>query len=39
MNSDHMPELGWRLGYPLAVAAMVTMGAVLYIIFKRKGWL
>jgi magnesium transporter len=39
MNFDHMPELGWRLGYPLAVAAMVTMGAVLYIIFKRKGWL
>ena len=39
MNFDHMPELGWRLGYPLAVAAMVTMGVVLYIIFKRKRWL
>ena len=26
-NLDHMPELGWRLGYPLAVAAMAAMGA------------
>ena len=39
MNFDYMPELGWRLGYPLAVAAMVTMGVVLYIIFKRRCWL
>ena len=28
-NLDHMPELGWRLGYPLAVAAMAAMGPVL----------
>lgn len=34
-----MPELGWRLGYPLAVAAMLAMGLVLYIIFKRRRWL
>jgi Mg2+ and Co2+ transporter CorA len=39
MNFDHMPELRWRVGYPLAVAAMVAMGVVLYVIFKRRRWL
>ena len=34
-----MPELRWLLGYPLAVAAMLAMGVVLYIIFKRRRWL
>ena len=39
MNFEHMPELGWRFGYPLALALMVAtaVGPVLY--FKRKGWL
>jgi magnesium transporter len=39
MNFEYMPELGWRAGYPLAVAAMVAMGVVLYVIFKRRRWL
>jgi magnesium transporter len=39
MNFEYMPELGWRLGYPLAVGAMAAMGIVLYIIFKRVRWL
>ena len=39
MNFNHMPELGWRLGYPLALLAMAALGVVLYIIFKRRGWL
>jgi magnesium transporter len=39
MNFDYMPELRWRVGYPLAVAAMVAMGLVLYMIFKRRHWL
>jgi magnesium transporter len=39
MNFDYMPELRWRVGYPLAVAAMVAMGLVLYMIFKRRRWL
>ena len=39
MNFEHMPELGWRLGYPAALVLMVisAVGPVLY--FKRKGWL
>jgi magnesium transporter len=39
MNFDHMPELHWALGYPLAVLAMIVMGGVLYAVFKKRGWL
>ncbi|AKV86875.1 transporter [Microbacterium sp. 1.5R] len=39
MNFDHMPELHWTLGYPMAVALMLAMGVGLYWAFKRKGWL
>jgi magnesium transporter len=39
MNFDHMPELHWLLGYPMAVGMMVAMGLGLYAVFKRKGWL
>ena len=39
MNFKHMPELGWRLGYPLALLAMAACGVVLYLVFKRRGWL
>jgi magnesium transporter len=39
MNFDHMPELHWRAGYPMAVALMVITGYVLFAIFRRRGWL
>ena len=39
MNFRHMPELGWTFGYPFALLAMVVMGVVLYIVFKRHRWL
>ena len=39
MNFDHMPELDWRFGYPMAVALMFLMGFGLYAIFRRRGWL
>lgn len=39
MNFVHMPELRWRLGYPLAVAAMFATGLVLYLVFRRRHWL
>jgi magnesium transporter len=39
MNFEYLPELAWKAGYPLAIAAMV-MSAVLPLAwFKRKGWL
>jgi len=39
MNFRYMPELYWRFGYPLVVLVMVTICIVLYVIFKRIGWL
>ncbi|WP_342023441.1 magnesium/cobalt transporter CorA [Arthrobacter citreus] len=39
MNFEHMPELAWEWGYPLALVAMVVMGAALYVTFKRNKWL
>ncbi|WP_127475845.1 magnesium and cobalt transport protein CorA [Microbacterium sulfonylureivorans] len=39
MNFDHMPELHWTLGYPMAVGLMAATSLTLYVIFKRKGWL
>lgn len=39
MNFEHMPELAWQWGYPLAILAMAAMGVVLYVTFKRNKWL
>lgn len=39
MNFDNMPELKWYLGYPFALALMVFAGVMLYILFKRRGWI
>jgi magnesium transporter len=39
MNFRFMPELGWRLGYPLALGLMAGVCALLYWRFKRIGWL
>jgi magnesium transporter len=39
MNFDHMPELRWHYGYPLALALMAGICLVLYRAFKRTGWL
>ncbi len=39
MNFTLMPELDWVLGYPFALGLMVASGSVLYIVFKRRGWL
>ena len=38
MNFETMPELGWRIGYPLALALMVLSAAIPYWWFKRRGW-
>jgi len=39
MNFEHMPELGWSLGYPLVLAVMAAVCFTLYRYFKRVGWL
>ena len=35
----NMPELGWRLGYPMALAIMVAIAGGLLLYFWRRGWL
>ncbi len=39
MNFEHMPELKWRWGYPLALGAIAGAAATLYWRFRRAGWL
>jgi magnesium transporter len=39
MNFEHMPELGWRFGYPLALGVMAAVCLFLYTSFRRAGWL
>jgi len=44
MNFDrsspwNMPELGWRYGYLLCLAAMAVVAVGLYLWFRRKGWI
>jgi magnesium transporter len=39
MNFEHMPELEWRFGYPLTVAAMVGLDVLLFWRFRKAGWI
>jgi len=39
MNFEHMPELGWRIGYPLTLAVIGVACLTLYRLFRRAGWL
>jgi magnesium transporter len=39
MNFDHMPELRWRIGYPLVLLVIAAVCFMLYRNFKRVGWL
>lgn len=39
MNFRYMPELDWRIGYPMALALMVILSAGLWVFFKKSGWL
>lgn len=39
MNFQHMPELDWQWGYPMALAMMALSAAAPLWWFKRRGWL
>jgi magnesium transporter len=39
MNFDNMPELHWRLGYPLIILIMLSLCLALHRGFRRNGWL
>jgi magnesium transporter len=39
MNFEHMPELGWALGYPFALGLMALSAVAPYFWFRHRGWL
>ncbi|GAA4125002.1 magnesium/cobalt transporter CorA [Nocardioides fonticola] len=39
MNFDSMPELHWTYGYPFALVMMGVVSLVLYLVFRRRGWI
>lgn len=39
MNFQHMPELEWTFGYPMALVLMVISAIVPYLFFRWKKWL
>jgi magnesium transporter len=39
MNFEHMPELKWAFGYPIALGAMGAINAYLWWRFRKAGWL
>lgn len=39
MNFEHMPELRWIGGYPLALVVMFVVDAVLFWRFRRAQWI
>lgn len=39
MNFQFMPELGWRMGYPIAIVMMVVAAIIPLVYFRNRGWL
>jgi magnesium transporter len=39
MNFQHMPELGWKYGYPMALGMMLALSFLLYRMFRKRDWL
>lgn len=39
MNFKWLPELEWRLGYPFAIALMITSAIAPFLYFRHRGWL
>jgi magnesium transporter len=39
MNFEHMPELEWAWGYPMALGVIATSAGLLFWRFRRTGWL
>jgi magnesium transporter len=39
MNFEHMPELRWSFGYPLALGSIAAICGTLYWRLKRAGWI
>jgi magnesium transporter len=38
MNFDHMPELRWRIGYPIVMLFMALVAGAMLLAFTKRGW-
>lgn len=39
MNFEHMPELSWTYGYPMALTFIALLCVSLFMLLRRRGWL
>jgi magnesium transporter len=39
MNFEHMPELKWLYGYPMALTIMLVSGVAPWLYMKKRGWI
>jgi len=39
MNFKHMPELGWRFGYPMVMIVVAAVAVTMLVYFRRKKWI
>ena len=39
MNFEHMPELGWLYGYPVALTLIIASAVLPILYLKRRGWI
>jgi magnesium transporter len=39
MNFDFMPELRWEYGYPAVIGTIAAICTLLFVRFRRIGWL
>jgi magnesium transporter len=39
MNFEYMPELEWKLGYPLVLVLILVVCTTLHRFFRHRGWL
>ncbi|MEO6734264.1 MAG: magnesium/cobalt transporter CorA [Ferruginibacter sp.] len=39
MNFKFMPELDWHYGYPVVVTGTIIMCVIIFMLFRKSGWL
>ena len=39
MNFEHMPELGWKYGYAVALGVMAVIDVYLFYRLRKAKWL
>lgn len=39
MNFDHMPEIHWKIGYPMALGLMLLVGVGAFAFFRWRKWI